>query len=179
MQRRGVSDHLGLVCKAAISCWQYNGLAAAMLMLLGKVQQFIIKSPLQAQILKYMTFTTTVSLSLMTTVYTLHACPTPQGGWQNKVLARLALETTAYSPIEYLRYVRAPVLFMSASQDTLCPTDVIRQAAAQLGAQAKHLEYDVTHFGLYLGAIWEDAIKKVVAFMREHTANPAARQAQA
>jgi hypothetical protein len=49
------------------------------------------------------------------------------------VLARLALETSSYSPMDHLHRVAAPVLLVAAAYDTLCPPEVVRAAAEKLG----------------------------------------------
>lgn len=65
-----------------------------------------------------------------------------QGGWQNLALARLTFEMPGYSPMELLEHVRAPVLFIAANQDTLCPITLVRQAAATMGSRATIHEYN-------------------------------------
>ena len=53
-----------------------------------------------------------------------------QGGWQNRVLARLANEMSRYNPIHYVPSIKAPVLMVVTTQDTLCALHVARRAAA-------------------------------------------------
>ena len=53
-----------------------------------------------------------------------------QGGWQNRVLARLANEMSRYNPIHYVPSIKAPVLMVATTQDTLCALHVARRAAA-------------------------------------------------
>ena len=53
-----------------------------------------------------------------------------QGGWQNRVLARLANEMSRYNPIHYVAQIKAPVLMVATTQDTLCALHVARRAAA-------------------------------------------------
>lgn len=43
-----------------------------------------------------------------------------QGGWQPRALARFALESSGYSPINYLGSVTAPVMFVTALQVCAC-----------------------------------------------------------
>lgn len=52
-----------------------------------------------------------------------------QGGWQNRVLARLANEMSRYNPIRVVPRVQAPVLMVATTLDTLCPVSVARKAA--------------------------------------------------
>lgn len=53
-----------------------------------------------------------------------------QGGWQNRVLARLANEMSRYNPIHYVPSIKAPVLMVATTQDTLCALHVARRAAS-------------------------------------------------
>lgn len=46
--------------------------------------------------------------------------------------------------------VKAPILFVAAEKDTLCPADSVRAAVA-LAPDAKLSIHDVTHFEIYLG----------------------------
>ena len=53
-----------------------------------------------------------------------------QGGWQNRALARLANEMSRYNPIHYVSQIKAPVLMMATTKDTLCALHVARRAAS-------------------------------------------------
>ncbi|KAJ9519010.1 hypothetical protein QJQ45_026307 [Haematococcus lacustris] len=93
-----------------------------------------------------------------------------QGGWQNLGLARLALEAPRYSPVDSLPALKAAgtrVLFLSAVQDSLCPHEVVMQAAGQLGAEV--LAYDVDHFSLYVSPVFQQSVSRMLAFMCEAT----------
>lgn len=46
--------------------------------------------------------------------------------------------------------VKAPILFVAAEKDTLCPADSVRAAVAE-APNAKLSIHDVTHFEIYLG----------------------------
>lgn len=58
----------------------------------------------------------------------------------------------AYAPACYARgtQVRAPILFIAAEHDQLCPVGTVREAAAQ-AINAKLSVHDKTHFDIYLG----------------------------
>ena len=58
----------------------------------------------------------------------LHACV--QGGWQNRALVRMAAEFTTYNPIRSVPRVAAPVLLVAATNDSLCPYELVERAAA-------------------------------------------------
>ena len=52
-----------------------------------------------------------------------------QGGWQNRILARAINEMGSYNPIRHVPAVKAPVLLVAATHDTLCPIAIARRAA--------------------------------------------------
>jgi hypothetical protein len=56
------------------------------------------------------------------------APPRRQGGWQNKVLARVVLEALGYNPSKHIKDIKAPIFFRIASQDHLCPVSNSRLA---------------------------------------------------
>ena len=58
----------------------------------------------------------------------LHACV--QGGWQNRALVRMAAEFTTYNPIRSVPRVAAPMLLVAATNDSLCPYELVERAAA-------------------------------------------------
>lgn len=53
-----------------------------------------------------------------------------QGGWQNRILARLANEMSRYNPIHYVPQVKARVLMVATTKDALCNINVARRAAS-------------------------------------------------
>ncbi len=69
-------------------------------------------------------------------------CNAMQGGWQNRILARLANEMSRYNPIHYVPKIRAPVLLVATTKDTLCPIAVAHRAA-ELNSNIQLLEKDV------------------------------------
>lgn len=64
-----------------------------------------------------------------------------QGGWQNRILARLANEMSRYNPIHSVPQVKAPVLMVATTQDALCSIEVARRAAS-LNPLVKLVEKD-------------------------------------
>ena len=53
-----------------------------------------------------------------------------QGGWQNRALVRMAAEFTTYNPIRSVPRVAVPVLLVAATNDSLCPYELVERAAA-------------------------------------------------
>ncbi len=64
-----------------------------------------------------------------------------QGGWQNRILARLSNEMSRYNPIHYVPQVKAPVLMVATTRDALCSIHLARRAAS-LNPLVKLVEKD-------------------------------------
>ena len=64
-----------------------------------------------------------------------------QGGWQNRILARLSNEMSRYNPINYVSQVKAPVLMVATTRDALCSIHLARRAAT-LNPLVKLVEKD-------------------------------------
>jgi pimeloyl-ACP methyl ester carboxylesterase len=87
------------------------------------------------------------------------------GGWRNLVRARLTLEMGRYSPIKFLPEVKAPVLMIAATNDTLCPIAEVRRAPL-VSPRVRLLLRDCTHFELYRGKHFDAVIDAQVGLLR-------------
>jgi len=73
-----------------------------------------------------------------------------QGGWQNRIRARFALDIARYSPGDALPAVTAPVLMIVATRDTQCPPGVARELAGK-NKGVTLVEIEAAHFEVYRG----------------------------
>mmetsp|Transcript_128998 Transcript_128998/g.252646 ORF Transcript_128998/g.252646 Transcript_128998/m.252646 type:complete len:383 (+) Transcript_128998:63-1211(+) len=89
------------------------------------------------------------------------------GGWQNRAPARTLAYMSLYSPVEDIPHITVPVLFITATQDTLCPPESVR-AAAQIAQRGTLLEIDSTHFDIYQGEKFNHISDEMVRFMTEN-----------
>ncbi|CAM9775419.1 unnamed protein product [Ectocarpus fasciculatus] len=89
------------------------------------------------------------------------------GGWRNQVCARVGAMVGMYSPIKALPKVRAPILFIAAEHDQLCPVGTVREAAEQ-AINAKLSIHDKTHFDIYLGETLQAILKDMGEHLEEH-----------
>ncbi|CAN0106617.1 unnamed protein product [Ascophyllum nodosum] len=89
------------------------------------------------------------------------------GGWRNQACARVGAMVGLYSPIKALPEVKAPILFVGAEKDELCPADTVREAA-KLVPDAKLSIHNVTHFDIYLGDALQIILKDMGDFLEEH-----------
>jgi pimeloyl-ACP methyl ester carboxylesterase len=101
----------------------------------------------------------------------VHAPPKRQGGWQNKVLARVVLEALGYNPSKHFGKITAPVYFRVAMLDHLCPPSVVLDAVKKAGFMEGQIviqERNVTHLEAHSTGVKESEIKPVIAFLRKH-----------
>lgn len=104
-------------------------------------------------------------------IRSVHAPPKRQGGWQNKVLARVVLEAVGYNPSRHFSKITAPIFFRIASLDHLCPPSVVKSAVQKAGwpeSQYRVQERNVTHLEAHSTGVREVDIKPVITFLREH-----------
>jgi pimeloyl-ACP methyl ester carboxylesterase len=82
----------------------------------------------------------------------------------------LALEMFVhkYSPIQHVKQISCPILFVAATQDVLCPVDQVHRALA-LAPNAQLLSRECTHFELYRGQLFEGLIHEQARFFQQHT----------
>jgi pimeloyl-ACP methyl ester carboxylesterase len=97
------------------------------------------------------------------------------GGWQNRAPARLALLVGSYSPIDSVTSIEAPVLFVAATKDALCPAPLVAKAHAACGYGGRNvsgacelLNVDCGHFGLYVGKPFDQAAGAMLSFFKKH-----------
>lgn len=89
------------------------------------------------------------------------------GGWRNQACARIGAMVGMYSPIKAIGQVEAPILFVAAEKDELCPADIVRKAVSE--AQDASLSiHDNTHFEIYLGDVLEQILKDMTDFLELH-----------
>lgn len=103
------------------------------------------------------------------------------GGWRNRAPARLALKVGSYNPIDRVALIDAPVLFVAATNDALCPASLVAAAYDACGGstRGRHgvsggkcelLNVDCGHFGLYAGAPFDQAAGAMLAFFKKYLA---------
>eukprot|EP00906_Rhabdomonas_costata_P029844 RCo042160 len=89
------------------------------------------------------------------------------GGWKCKVPASVLFEIPFYSPVDYLPNVTAPVLFVEAAVDTLCPKEALEKAR-QLAPGATVKTFGVDHFDIYTKPTIVSVIEETAAFLNQH-----------
>lgn len=95
----------------------------------------------------------------------------PLGGWMNAAPARVGIELSRYVPVKYIGRIKAPVLYVMASDDELCPPhsylikdgDGWIMKGAPLSDQAVLL--DCGHFDAYLHPNIDEALIHMLSFL--------------
>lgn len=80
----------------------------------------------------------------------------------------LELFVHKYSPIQRVKEIPCPVLFVAATEDVLCPVDQVHKAVG-LAQKAQLLSRECTHFELYRGALFEGLIGEQTKFFQQKT----------
>lgn len=97
-----------------------------------------------------------------------------QGGWQNRILARFALEIARYEPGSYVSKLKAPLLLVVAEGDTQCPPEAVAAVVENVKKNAASSSpIDITveeiegasHFQVYQGEKHEVAKAKELEFL--------------
>jgi pimeloyl-ACP methyl ester carboxylesterase len=95
-----------------------------------------------------------------------------QGGWQNRILARLVNELSRYNPVWSVPAIQAPVLMVVATKDELCPLEVARRAAAG-NPRLRLVEKHAGHFDVYVGELFKEVAAEQAKFFLEAMEAPA------
>lgn len=84
----------------------------------------------------------------------------------------LTLEVSRYRPVEAVPHVTAPMLFVAAGDDQLCPPEDTRAAASVAKNATLVVEPGLGHFDVYASAHFERLASMQAAFFREAVGLP-------
>ena len=84
--------------------------------------------------------------------------------WRNELCARFALTLGTYRPILHAPKVTCPALIQVCRQDSVAPAAAAIATARRMGRRTKLKTYDCGHFAIYVGAIFEQAVRDQLAF---------------
>ena len=73
-----------------------------------------------------------------------------------------------YRPIQFVRKINIPVLFIAAKQDSLVPLASSREAATNIAPFVQYHEWEMKHFDVYHGTWFEKAITTQLEFLHQH-----------
>jgi len=87
--------------------------------------------------------------------------------WENRLTSRVFIKLMFYNPILKAKKVKAPVLVMAGSQDSLVPLAAVQQCAARL-RKGELIVMDCNHFAPYTGETFLTFIDKQEEFLVKH-----------
>ncbi|BBF77624.1 alpha/beta hydrolase [Acinetobacter ursingii] len=93
----------------------------------------------------------------------------PDYYWSGEVPARALFQLIRYRPIQSVRDISIPVLFIVAKLDSLVPIDSSREAATNIAPFVTYHEWDMYHFDIYHGKWFEKAVASQLEFLHQHT----------
>lgn len=92
----------------------------------------------------------------------------PDHYWSGEVPARVFFNLMRYRPIQYVRKINIPVLFIAAKKDTLIPIASSREAATNIAPFVTYHEWEMQHFDIYHGIWFEKAVTTQLEFLHQH-----------
>lgn len=88
----------------------------------------------------------------------------PDYYWSGEVPARVFFNLMRYRPIQLVRQINIPVLFIAAQHDSLIPIESSREAATNIAPFVSYHEWDMKHFDIYHGSWFEKAVTTQLEF---------------
>ncbi|MDC4482260.1 alpha/beta hydrolase [Acinetobacter baumannii] len=92
----------------------------------------------------------------------------PDYYWSGEVPARVFFNLMHYRPIQLVRQINIPVLFIAAQHDSLIPIESSREAATNIAPFVSYHEWDMKHFDIYHGSWFEKAVTTQLEFLHQH-----------
>ena len=88
--------------------------------------------------------------------------------WPNRMTAGMLLSLALYRPGLQADQVAAPILFVVAATDSICPPADVEAAAARAGDKATVLRLETGHSEIYVDDWFEQGCAAQTAFLTEH-----------
>ena len=92
----------------------------------------------------------------------------PDYYWSGEIPARLFFNLIRYRPIQNVRQINIPVLFIAAKHDSLIPIESSREAATNIAPFVQYHEWEMQHFDIYHASWFEKAISTQLEFLHQH-----------
>lgn len=92
----------------------------------------------------------------------------PDYYWSGEVPARVFFNLMRCRPIQLVRQINIPVLFIAAQHDSLIPIESSREAATNIAPFVSYHEWDMKHFDIYHGSWFEKAVTTQLEFLHQH-----------
>ena len=92
----------------------------------------------------------------------------PDYYWSGEIPARVFFNLIRYRPIQSLRRIAVPVLYIASKNDGLIPIETSREAATNIAPYAEYHEWEMQHFDIYHGKWFEKAVSVQLDFLNKH-----------
>ncbi|AYA02887.1 alpha/beta fold hydrolase [Acinetobacter sp. WCHAc010034] len=92
----------------------------------------------------------------------------PDYYWSGEIPARVFFNLIRYRPIQNLRRIAVPVLYIASKNDGLIPIETSREAATNIAPYAEYHEWEMQHFDIYHGKWFEKAVSVQLDFLNKH-----------
>lgn len=92
----------------------------------------------------------------------------PDYYWSGEIPAHALFKLIRFRPIQDVRKINVPVLFIAAKADSLIPIESSREAATNIAPFVQYHEWDMKHFEIYHGQWFEKAITTQLEFLHQH-----------
>ncbi|WP_374665954.1 alpha/beta hydrolase [Acinetobacter sp.] len=92
----------------------------------------------------------------------------PDYYWSGEIPARMFFNLIRYRPIQNLRRIAVPVLYIASQQDSIVPLETSREAATNIAPYADYYEWEMRHFDIYHGKWFEKAVAVQLDFLNKH-----------
>jgi len=88
--------------------------------------------------------------------------------WSGEVPARVFFNLIRFRPIQTVRSINIPVLFIAAKKDSFIPIESSRETATNIAPFVQYHEWDMAHFDIYHGKWLEKSILTQLEFLHQH-----------
>ncbi|ANF82517.1 lysophospholipase [Acinetobacter sp. NCu2D-2] len=92
----------------------------------------------------------------------------PDYYWSGEIPARVFFNLIRYRPIQDVRKITIPVLFIAAKQDSIISIESSRETATNIAPFAEYHEWNMQHFDIYHGEWFEKAVSTQLEFLHQH-----------
>ena len=90
--------------------------------------------------------------------------------WSNEVAARIALELPLYRPIKQVKRIKAPVLYVIATQDVVTPVKPALEAC-RLTPRHEMITFEGGHFDPYVAPVFDTVAQPQGVFLSKYLLN--------
>lgn len=88
--------------------------------------------------------------------------------WSGEIPARGLLELVRFRPIETLRKIMIPILYIAGINDRVVPIEISREAATNIAPYVDYHEWDINHFDIFQREWLNKAVETQLEFLSKY-----------